>query len=90
MKEPILSREEIDAIAKAVVPSFAEWTASCEAYARAIEATILERLCGEPVAWQWRRGNAPWSLDRTFNTEVFATTNDSEVRALYAINRSKA
>jgi hypothetical protein len=38
----------------------------------------------EPVAWQWRRKGEPWSLERTFNSEVKATTKDSEVRALYA------
>lgn len=39
---------------------------------------------GEPVAWQWRRKGQPWTLANTFNTSVFATTEDSEVRALYA------
>jgi hypothetical protein len=38
----------------------------------------------EPVAWQWRRLGQDWSLDRTFNSAVFATTPDSEVRPLYA------
>lgn len=38
----------------------------------------------EPEYWQWRRKGQPWSLDRTFNSRVFATTDDSEVRPLYA------
>lgn len=38
----------------------------------------------EPVAWQWRRKGDPWSLEKTFFSEVFATTDDSEVRPLYA------
>ena len=44
----------------------------------------LEAETGEPVAWQWRKNGEPWSLDQTFNAQVFATTKDSEVRALYA------
>lgn len=39
---------------------------------------------GEPVAWQWRRKGDDWTLAKTFNSQVFATTEDSEVRALYA------
>jgi hypothetical protein len=38
----------------------------------------------EPVLWQWRRKSDLWRLDKTFYSEVFATTEDSEVRALYA------
>lgn len=38
----------------------------------------------EPEYWQWRRKGQPWSLDKTFNSRVFATTDDSEVRPLYA------
>jgi hypothetical protein len=38
----------------------------------------------EPVAWQWRRKGEPWSLERTFNSQVHATTPDSEVRPLFA------
>jgi hypothetical protein len=37
-----------------------------------------------PVLWQWRKKGAPWTLEYTFHSEVFATTPDSEVRALYA------
>lgn len=37
----------------------------------------------EPVAWQWRRKDKAWSLDNTFNSEVYPTTLDSEVRPLY-------
>lgn len=38
----------------------------------------------EPEYWQWRRKGEPWSLTSTFNSQVFATTPDSEVRALFA------
>ena len=37
----------------------------------------------EPVYWQWRRKNQPWSLEYVFNSEVKVTTEDSERRALY-------
>lgn len=37
----------------------------------------------EPVYWQWRRKDQPWSLEYTFNSEVQVTTKDSERRALY-------
>ena len=37
----------------------------------------------EPVYWQWRRKNQPWSLEYIFNSEVQVTTEDSERRALY-------
>jgi hypothetical protein len=52
------------------------------------EACEIEGRClepaQEPVAWQWRRKGEPWTLAKTFNSEVFATTPDSEVRPLYA------
>ena len=39
----------------------------------------------QPVYWQWRRKDQPWRLEQyTFNSEVKATTDESEVRALYA------
>jgi hypothetical protein len=44
---------------------------------------------GEPVAWQWRRKDKAWSLDNTFNSEVYATTSDSEVRPLYTTPQPK-
>ncbi len=47
-------------------------------------AALAAPAASEPVAWQWRRKDQPWSLERTFNSQVYATTADSEVRALYA------
>ncbi|CAR54886.1 hypothetical protein [Burkholderia cenocepacia] len=101
MKDPILSREEVEALAHRICSRYIhsediylrQYTfrlLTLEQLAGAFEAAVLERVCGEPVVWQWRRGDEPWSLERTFYTEVFATTDDSEVRPLYAINRSKA
>ena len=38
----------------------------------------------EPEYWQWRKNRSePWSTDRIFNSQVYATTKESEVRALY-------
>lgn len=52
-------------------------------FARAVLAAYL-RKHGEPEYWQWRRKSQPWSLDKTFNSRVYATADDSEVRPLYA------
>ena len=52
-----------------------------------LEAKLAEaekhEVSQEPVAWQWRRKDKAWSLDNTFNSEVYPTTLDSEVRPLY-------
>lgn len=52
-------------------------------YARAAVAALEQREL-EPVAWQWRRKGDPWTMELTFCRQVFATTDDSEVRPLYA------
>jgi hypothetical protein len=52
---------------------------------RAALSAAEARPVQEPVYWQWRRKSDPWRLEsHTFNCEVKATTDDSEVRALYA------
>lgn len=38
----------------------------------------------EPEYWQWRRKCERWGIDRIYRHEVFATTDDSEVRQLFA------
>ena len=38
---------------------------------------------GEPVYYQWRRKNQPWSIRHVYHNKVEATTDDSEVRELY-------
>lgn len=50
-------------------------------------AERLAALAGpleQPQLWQWRRKGEPWTLEKTFTFEVFATTDDSEVRPLFA------
>jgi hypothetical protein len=51
---------------------------------RAAIAAALAVRQGEPVAWQWRRKGEPWRMEYTFSSKTYATTDDSEVRALYA------
>ena len=38
---------------------------------------------GDPVYYQWRRKNQPWSIRHVYHNKVEATTDDSEVRELY-------
>ena len=37
----------------------------------------------EPEYWQWRRKEGQWDTNHVYAHEVFATSDDSEVRALY-------
>lgn len=38
----------------------------------------------EPEYWQWRRKSERWGIDQIYRHEVYATTDDSEVRQLFA------
>jgi hypothetical protein len=55
-----------------------------DAIRAALAAPSVPSVPSVPVAWQWRREGEPWTLDKTFNSQVYATTPDSEVRPLYA------
>ena len=56
------------------------------AIAAAIEAKVLQKLgAQEPIGWQYRRKGKPWALELGFDRSVFASTNDSEVRPVYAL-----
>ena len=48
------------------------------------EAELARLRAQEPEYWQWRRKHDPWEIGKTFNSQVYATTADSEVRCLYA------
>ena len=48
------------------------------------EAELARLRAQEPEYWQWRRKRDPWEIGKTFNSQVYATTADSEVRCLYA------
>jgi Lar family restriction alleviation protein len=56
---------------------------------RAALATQPPAVQGEPDYWQWRRKGEPWTLEKTFNSRVYATTGNSEVRPLYASTPSR-
>lgn len=47
-------------------------------------ATLSQQDAAVPEYWQWRRKEDPWKTDQIYRYEVFATTEDSEVRKLYA------
>ena len=38
----------------------------------------------KPEYWQWRRKSECWDISQIWRHEVFATTDDSEVRQLFA------
>jgi hypothetical protein len=63
-------------------PSIAE--SRIERIESVLRAALAADEARETVAWQWRRKGDPWTLNKTFNSEVFATTPNSEVRPLYA------
>lgn len=70
MTEPILTREEVWAISQAVVPSFSEWTASCQAFAAAIEAAVMRKVCLEVACYGTRLPSGKFHAFRS--TEVDA------------------
>ena len=45
-------------------------------------AALLEKLCGEPVAWRWRKTNAPWSLEFTLDIYPNKEIKEQEIRNL--------
>ncbi len=58
-------------------------TVWCPVFITALREALAAPM-PEPVAWQWRRKGDAWSIQHIYYCEVFATTDDSEVRALYA------
>ncbi|HDR8938772.1 TPA: hypothetical protein QDA76_002252 [Burkholderia vietnamiensis] len=100
MKEPILSREEVEALAHRICARYIHsenihlrhytfGITTLEQFAQAYEAALLEKLCGEPVKWQARIPGGEW-FDIGAALVERIREEGSEVRALYALNRSKA
>lgn len=52
-------------------------------FASALLAAVEAEL--KPVLWQWREGDNPFGLDHTYEHEVIATTDYSEVRKLISL-----
>lgn len=68
---------------RGVVPP-QDWTTRAADEIERLRAALAAPAASEPLYWQWRPKNQSWSLERTFNHQVHATTPGSEVRALYA------
>ena len=66
------------------LPTFLEAVDKLVLLASKEHAEAAQEPVAEPALWQWRRKGDPWSLEFTFNTPCIATTEDSEVRPLYA------
>lgn len=105
MKEPILSREEVEALAHRICMKYAhsdneylrQYTfgmLTLEQFAQAYEAALLEKLCGEPRAWLVEGGRM--YRDKAFidasnaDTSIAERNDGARKTALYALNRSKA
>ena len=52
-----------------------------------LQAALAEP--SDPVYWQWRRKDKPWSNEYIFAMELQAKTDDSEVRKLFTHPASK-
>ncbi|MBR8423863.1 hypothetical protein [Burkholderia cenocepacia] len=75
MKEPILSREEVETLAHRICMKYVhsdneymrQYTfgmLTLEQFAQAYEAALLEKLCGEPAAWiTWQSKDGKQKLE---------------------------
>jgi hypothetical protein len=94
MTEPILTREEtLELAVDAFGIDYDRLDARFENYARAIEAAVLEKVCGEPRAWLVEGGRM--FQEKSFLREANADTSIAERNdgarktALFALTRSK-
>lgn len=94
MSEPILSREEVEAMAHRICmkyfhaddPEHRRYVfgmLTLEQFSLAIEAAVLEKVCGEPI-YQAGDGNELW---RDVEKDEFDLTHHA--RIVYALTRSK-
>ncbi|ABO54160.1 hypothetical protein LA345_25730 [Burkholderia vietnamiensis] len=101
MKEPILSREEVEALAHRICVRYfhsenihlRQYTfgiTTLEQFAQAYEAALLEKLCGEPVAWMVLECVHLKPCSVTLDREDIEGHRPEHVVSLYALNRSKA
>lgn len=100
MKEPILSREEVEALAHRICARYihsenihlCQYTfgiTTLERFAQAYEAALLEKLCGEPRAWLVEGGRM--YRDKAFidasnaDTSIAERNDGARKTALYAL-----
>ncbi|MGY6240581.1 hypothetical protein ACW910_24365 (plasmid) [Burkholderia ambifaria] len=92
MTEPILTREEaLELAVDAFGIDYDRLDARFENYARAIEAAVLEKVCGEPVAYACSASNdfAPIIRDKAAAKKLSEEHGDGQIVSLYALTRSK-
>lgn len=93
MKEPILSREEVDKLADCCFIQSNQLTPhQWRSFAERLESALLEKLCGEPVAWRAPNlsgSGGAWAYrdaDDRFEDQHGQPVGEP----LYALNRRKA
>ncbi|HEP6426946.1 TPA: hypothetical protein VDB83_001217 [Burkholderia cenocepacia] len=105
MSDPILSREEVEALAHRICMKYVHSENAChrqytfgmltlEQFAAAIEAAVLEKVCGEPRAWLVEGGrmfqDKPFLREANADTSIAVRNDGARKTALYAINRSQS
>jgi hypothetical protein len=89
MTEPILTREEMKAIySQHFANPYDLLPDHAQAFAAAIEAAVLEKVCGEPVKWQARIPGSTW-FDVKPDLIDRMRDEGADVRPLYDLHRSK-
>ncbi|MEB2554091.1 hypothetical protein [Burkholderia cenocepacia] len=104
MKEPILSREEVKALAHRICMKYEhsnyvdmrKYTfgiLTLEQFAAALESALLEKLCGEPIYQARQLSDEVGRWDDVYEATHSACASQPqfyETRIVYALNRSKA
>ncbi|WP_175867908.1 hypothetical protein [Burkholderia diffusa] len=88
MTEPILTREEVDRISLECV----ENTIGVDhvKFARAIEAAVLEKVCGEPIyQTRWDFPRLVWGDVPKADYDTYLDHGYAYRRIVYAITRSE-
>jgi hypothetical protein len=96
MNEPILSREEVEALAHRICMKYEHsdyvdmrrytfGLLTLEQLARAIEAAVLERVCGEPCAWMVIAANTGVPCEVTLHKSETEALRQDCVIPLYTL-----
>lgn len=104
MSDPILSREEVEALAHRIcwnykhsddpaMRSYIFGMLTLEQFGAAIEAAVLEKVCGEPRAWLVEGGrmfqDKPFLREANADTSIAERNDGARKTALFALTRSK-